>query len=289
VALAMSGSINILSLFQGAVTNGGNNTAASLLATIEGTGSSTGASGGDPITALKIAEQNQTQDIAATAAQPAVARDIAAFKQALATATTPQQFLSNPTTLKVLLTANGLGSEASYTALAQKVLMSDPSQSGSLVNRVASSNASWLSVVQTYQFATHGLSILQNPNVQQTIANGYAEVMWRQSLDATTPGLSDALTFQSSAGTITSASQVLSNPVLFNVITTAFNIPQQIIYQDRGAQEQAINSQVDFSRLKDTGYVNTITDQFLLNSQQQNSTGTGDLTSLAVQAQGLIA
>jgi hypothetical protein len=283
----MSGSINILSLFQGAVTNSGNNSATSLLATIEGAGSGPSANGGDPIMALKVAERNQTKDIATTADQPAVARDIAAFKQALAIAATPQQLLSNPAALKVLLTANGLGSESSYTALAQKVLLSDPSQPGSLVNRVASSNANWLSVAQTYQFATKGLAVLQTPSVQQTIVNGYAEVMWRQSLDATTPGLSNALTFQSSAGTITSASQVLSNPVLFNVVTTAFNIPAQIIFQDRGAQEKAINSQVDFSRLKDPNYVNTITDQYLLNNQQ-SGTSTTDLTSLAVQAQGLV-
>jgi hypothetical protein len=279
----------ILSLFQGAVTNSGNNTAASLLATIEGTGSSSGSSGGNPVLALQVAEQNQTQDIAATAAQPAVAQAIDAFKQALATATTPQQFLANPAALNVLLTANGLGGDTSYTALAQQVLLSDPSDPNSLVNQVASSNPSWLSVTQTYQFATQGLAILKNPSVQQTIANGYAEVTWRQSLDATTPGLSDALTFQSEAGTITSASQILSDTVLFNVVTTAFNIPQQIIYQDQGAQEQAIDSQLDFSRLKDPNYVNAITDQFLTNTQQQNSSATTDITSLAVQAQGLVA
>ncbi len=284
----MSGSTYLLPLFQGAVTNSGNNTAASLLATIEGTASGTGAGSANPVTALRIAEQDQTQDIATTAAQPAVARDIAAFKQAVATATTPQQLLSNPTALKVLLTANGLGSQASYTALARKILLSNPSDPNSLVNKVAATNASWLSVVQTYQFATKGLATLQNASVQQTIANGYAEVQWRQSLDAATPGLSDALTFQSEAGTITSASQVLADPVLFNVVTTALGIPQQIVFQDRPAQEQAINGQLDFSRLKDPTYVNSITDQFLVNSEQSSSAST-DLASLAVQAHGLTA
>ncbi len=276
----------ILTLFQGAVTNSGNNTASSLLSAIEGTG---GTGSPDPILALQTAQRNETQDVAATASQPAVAKAIATFKQAIAAAKTPQEFLANPTALNVLLTANGLGSEASYTALARQVLMSNPSDPGSLVNQVATSNANWLSVTQTYQFATQGLAVLRNPAVQQTIANGYAEVQWRQSLDATTPGLSDALSFQSEAGTITSANQVLSDPILFNVITTAFNIPQQIVFQDRGAQLQAINAQVDFSRLKDANYVNSITDQFLVNTQQQSSPNSTDITSLAVQAQGLIA
>lgn len=284
----MSGSTYLLPLFQGSVTNSGNNSATSLLTAIEQGASGIGASAADPMSALRIAQRNQAQDIATTAAQPAVARDIAAFKQAVASARTPQDLLSNPTALKVLLTANGLGSEASYTALAQKVLLSNPSDPASLVNKVAATNASWLSVVKTYQFASKGLATLQNPSVQQTIANGYAEVKWRQSLDATTPGLSDALTFQSEAGTITSAGQVLADPVLFNVVTTALNIPQQIVFQDRSAQEQAINAQLDYSRLKNATYVNSITDQFLINSQQ-SSNGSTNLTSLAVQAQGLIA
>lgn len=283
----MSGSY-LVSLFQGAVTNSGNSTAASLLSTIEGIGSNTDANGTNAIQALQIANRNQTQDIANTAAQPAVKKAIAAFQQALATAKTPQQFLANPAALNVLLTANGLGSDASYTALAQKALMSDPSSPNSLVNQLATTNAAWLSVAQTYQFATKGLAVLQNPAVQQTVANGYAEVLWRQSLDATTPGLSDALTFQSEAGTITSANQILSDPILFNVVTTAFNIPQEIVYQDTGAQERAITSQLDISRLKEPNYVNAVTDQFLVNSQQSSSSSS-DLTSLAVQAQGLIA
>lgn len=273
----------ILSLYQGTTATGAG---ASLLATIEGTGGAAGAT--NPVLALQVAKRNETQDVAATAAQPAVARDIAAFNQAVSTAKTPQQLLANPTALKVLLTASGLGADASYTALAKQVLLSDPADPGSLVNQVASSNASWLSAAQTYQFATRGMAVLQNPKVRQAIAQGYAEVTWRQSLDATTPGLSDALTFQSEAGTITSASQVLADPILFNVITTAFDIPEQIVFQDRQAQVQAISGSVDFSRMRDPNYVNAITDQFLLNSQQQ-STGTTDLTGLAEQAQGILA
>lgn len=279
----------ILALYQGAAANSANNAAASMLAVIEGTGGGTGVGAGNPVQALRVAERNETRDVAATAAQPSVARDIAEFNKAVSTATTPQQLLSNPTALRVLLTASGLRADASYTALAKQVLLSNPSDPGSLVNQVASSNTSWLSATETYQFATKGLSVLGNPKVRQAIASGYAEVMWRQSLDATTPGLSDALTFQSEAGTITSASQVLADPILFNVITTAFSIPQQIVFQDRQAQVQAINGSVDFSRMKDPNYVNAITDQFLLNSQSQGTGGTTDLTSLAEQAQGLMA
>jgi hypothetical protein len=249
---------------------------------------STSGSGGNPIQALQIAQQDQTQDIAATAAEPAVSRDIAAFEQAVATATTPAQLLSNPTALKVLLTANGLGDQVGYSALAQQALLSNPSDPNALVNQL--SDTTWLSVAQTYQFATKGLSVLQDPKVLSDIANGYAEVQWRQSLDATTPGLSNALTFLSEASTITSVDQILGDPIMRSVVTTALGIPEQIAFQDITAQEEAITSQVDISRFSDPNFVTSITDQYLLAMQQQSAgTTAASIESLAVQAQGLIA
>ena len=121
-------------------------------------------------------------------------RAIQAFTTAVQNATTPQQLLSNPQALNVLLTANGLGDQVGYTALATQTLLSNINDSNSLVNQLG--NSSWTSAVQTYDFANKGLSVIQNPQVIQTITNAYAQITWYQSLDATTPGLSDALTFR---------------------------------------------------------------------------------------------
>jgi hypothetical protein len=276
----MSDSASIVSLFTNIAGTGD-----PILSALYG-GTSRG--GGNPIQALQIAQQDQTQDIAATAAEPAVSRDIAAFEQAVATATTPAELLANPTALKVLLTANGLGNQAGYAALAQKALLSDPSDQKSLVNQL--SDTSWLNVARTYQFATNGLSVLKDPKVLSDIANGYAEVQWRQSLDATTPGLSNALTFLSEASTVTSVDQILSDPIMRSVVTTALGIPEQIAFQDLTAQEKSITSQIDITRFKEPQFVTSITDQYLLAMQQQSGAATtSSIESLAARAQGLIA
>ena len=86
----------------------------------------------NPVTALQTAEANSTKDIAQTAADPTVARDIASFRAKVAAATSPAQLLQDPTVLKVLLTANGLGDQAQYPALAQKALLSDTTDTTSL-------------------------------------------------------------------------------------------------------------------------------------------------------------
>ncbi len=198
-----------------------------------------------------------------------------------------QQLLQNPAVLQVLLTANGLGDQAQYPALAQKALTSDPSDPNSLVNQL--SNTAWLSAAQTYQFATKGLAIIQQPQVIATITNAYAEETWRQSLDATTPGLSNALSFRQEASGITSVDQILGDPVLRTVVTTALGIPEQIAFQPLEAQERAISSQVDITRFKDPHFVESFVQQYLLAANQTNAAGsTPNLTSLAVQASGLV-
>lgn len=263
-----------------------------LLGTLYGFASaSAGASTANPIPALQDAEANETKDVAAAAKQPDVARDMAAFNSAVAAAKSPKDLLANPTVLKVLLTANGLGSQVQYTALAQKALLSDTTQTDSLANKLAGTNAAWKSTAETYDFANKGLSVIQNPKVLSTIANGYAEVVWRQSLDAKTPGLSNALTFRAQAGTITSVDQILGDATLRTVVTTALGVPEQIAFQTLNAQEKAISSRLDVTQFKDKGFVERFTQRYLLAAQaaaQSSTTTQPDLTTLATQARGLV-
>jgi len=242
---------------------------------------------GNPITDMQLALTDQTQDITQIEQQPAMARDISTFEQAVKSATSPTQLLQNPTVLKVLLTASGMSDQVGFPALAQQALLSNASVSTSLVNQL--SDTRWLTVNQTYNFATTGLSTIQQPKALAAIANGYAEQQWLSSLNSVTPGLANAISFRNQASTITSALQILGNPVMWSVVTTALGIPPQIAYQDTSAQEQTIKSASDVSKFKDSSFVNGFTDQYRLTMQRQNTTSTTQsLESLAVQADGLV-
>ena len=277
------------SLFADIIAGSTSNSAGNLLSILDGTSTqATSASTTNPVNALTQAQQDESQEIKTTAQQPAVQRAIAAFTQAVQTATSPQQLLKNPTVLQVLLTANGLGDQTSYTALAQQALLSNINDPNSLVNKL--SNTQWKSVAQTYDFANSGLSIIQNPKVISTITNGYAEVTWLNSLDATTPGLSNALTFIQQASSITSVAQIVSNPLYDTVVNGALGIPEQIAFQSVQAQEQAITAKLDVKKLQDAQYVKTIAQQYLIakSSSASSSTSTPSLEALALKAQGLI-
>ena len=268
-----------------------NTSAAILNALYNSTPSSAGtfASTGDPLLDLKLAQKDQTADVALVAKEPVVQQAITAFTNAVNQATNITTALSNPNIQKVLLTASGLSNYIGETALVQKAFMSDPTDPKSVVNQL--SDSTLLATVQTYDFAKNGLAELKNPQILSALTNGYAEVTWRQSLDAATPGLSNALDFLSQASSIKSFGDILSNPSNFYVITGALGIPPDIVFQSEAAQQTAINSRVDYAKFQDPKYVTSLTDQYLITQRensQSSASNTPSLTSLAVQSSGLV-
>jgi Protein of unknown function (DUF1217) len=182
---------------------------------------------------------------------------------------------------KVLLTASGLSNYIGETGLVQKAFMSNPSDPKSVVNQIGDS--ALLSTVQTYNFATNGLSELQNPKIMATLTNGYAEVMWRESLNTATPGLSSALDFISQASSIKSINDVLNNATNFFVITGALGIDPNIAFQDQSAQHRAIaSSSLDIAKLQNPAYVTSLTDQYLISQQERSQSSSGSGSSLLV-------
>ena len=243
-------------------------------------GQSSFVSTGNPLLDLKLAQQDESADVAKEQLQPQVMQAITAFTTAISKSTSISQALGNPEVQQVLLTANGLSNYIGQTALVQKVMMSDPNDPTSLVNQLGDSQLT--SAVQTYNFGQNGLAELQNPMIQQTLASGYAQAMWLQSLDQATPGLSNAITFLGQASQIKSSADILDNITNFDVVTTALGIPQAIINQPLAAQQQAIDSRLDYAKLQDPNYVSSLTDQYLLTMQENNTSSTTNTGAASV-------
>lgn len=255
----------------------------SLLSTLYGNGTAAvpTSSGTDPGTALDNALKTEAKSVAAIAKQPQVARDLAAFRTAVAQAKTPSDLLSNPAALKVLLTANGLADQAAYPALAKKALLSNTAKPSSLASKLT--NPQFLATAKTFDFANKGLANLKSPAVLDTITNGYAEVQWRRGLDANTPGLSNAIDFRMRAKTIKTVDQVLGDPTFREVITTALGIPKQIAFQSLTAQEHAVGTRIDIAKFGNPKFVDQFTKRYLVaaaNTTASTAPGTTDITSL---------
>jgi hypothetical protein len=261
---------------------------ASLLDTLYGNGGAgqVADSGGSPIAALASAEKNEATQVKTTASEATVKNAMTAYTKAVNSGRSLDQILSDPSVLNVLLTANGLSDQIGNTALAKKVLTSNLSDPNSLANVLTDSR--WKTLAQTYNLNVNGIKALNSPSVISAITQGYAQMTWEQAQDATTPGLSDALTFIQEAPTITSVDQILGNVTVRNVVTTALGIPQQIAFQSLTAQETAISSRLDVKNFQSPSFVQSFAQRFLIenNLNTSNTSSQPDLTTLAVEAGG---
>lgn len=237
--------------------------------------------------AFRSAELNQTRDVKLTGAQPEIKRATDRFAAAVQGATSVTKLLKNPAVLEVLLTANGLGDRIGALALAAKALTSNLADPKSLANNLT--DGRWKSAAKTYDFARQGLAIIQQPEVIAKLRDAYAEVKWRQSLNERTPGLSNALTFRAEASKATSVLQILGDPVLREVVTTALSIPKQIAFQNLNAQEKAISTRLDVTKLQDPKFVEKFVQRYLLAAgNAASTTQPDDLTTLANKARALV-
>jgi len=256
------------------------------LSVLYGGTASGGVAYGNPIFALAQAEQNQPKKIAAEAKKPEVQRDLTAFRKAVASAKDVKSLLANPTAQRVLLTVNGLADQIGSTALATKALLSKPGDPKSLANVLP--NVAWKAAAATYNFAGKGLAVLRDPKVLDTVASAYAEISWRKSLDATTPGLSDALTFHAQAASVTKVDDILGNPILRRVVTTTLGIPLEIAYQTLNAQENAITSKLDIKQLKNKNFVESFTKRYLVAASDNINQDLPKTGQISIQKFGLL-
>jgi hypothetical protein len=223
-----------LSLLQGMNQSSGSD----LISILYGGGST---SSTDPVSALSNAETNETQDVAQQEKDPETASDIAHFLAVAKSAPNLKTLLADPIAAKVFLTANGLGDQVGYTALAVQALSSDPSQSNNLASTL--SDPAWLSTAQS------------------------------------TPGIAAALDFRARASTFTTADQILGDANVRAVVTGALGIPEQIAFQPLEAQEKAITDRLDISKLQDPAFVEQLAREYVINNNSSGATSSTGLTS----------
>ena len=181
-----------------------------------------------------------------------------------------------------------MADQVGYTGLATAALTSNLNDPTSLANVLTDTR--WKTLATTYNFAANGLTSIQSATAIKAISQAYAQTVWEQNQDAATPGIANALAFQTQASTITSVDQILGNPTLRTVVTTTLGIPQQIAYQSLNAQETAISSRVNIAQFKDPKFVQDFTQRYLIAmAGSASATSTPDLTTLAVQAGGILA
>nr|WP_246504172.1 DUF1217 domain-containing protein [Plastoroseomonas arctica] len=168
----------------------------------------------------------------------------------------------------------GLGDQLEFPGLARRALAADPADPKSLLNQL--SDARWKDAVTSLNLKGQGIAALRDPANLARFDKALRSLQWRQGLDETTAGISDALYFKQVSANVTSTYGLLGNAVLRRVVTGALGLPDELALQSVEAQSRAVARRLPITDLRDPQKVERLIERYLTNA---NRDGTGTSTT----------
>lgn len=238
--------------------------------------------GGSALAIYGTLEKLEPQRKAVVVKDPLYKKDLQDFKLNAAKVKTVDDLFKNYKLLKTILEAYDLDSEINKAGFIKKILTSNPLDKKALVNQVNDNRYRDLAT-DIGLFA--GVGGLKTSNFADKIQTKLAQTRYEREIDEENPGIRAAMRFKASAAKINSPYDVLSDPVLRDVIFKATGLPLIIVRQTVESQARTLESRVDFAKLKDPRYVEKIVKQYLSNvdadARKSASTNTGLLSLFA--------
>ncbi|WP_026988834.1 DUF1217 domain-containing protein [Fodinicurvata fenggangensis] len=240
-----------------------------------GVGGNMALGGGDPITQYRTAQSMKDRQMEMVRQDPMVKRDIAEFDKALENAETPEDLLKNRRSMEFLLRGLGMADQIGNDALIRKSLLEDPTKQDALVNRLQDKR--YKEGAEMFRFAELGLEAVRNEEFKTKFTESYVQQRYEEKLAETNPAIPDAMAFErivkDSKKDLTNPYNVLGDPLLRRVVTTALDLPKQIAVQSVEAQARAVTTRMDLNDLKDPDYVDKFVQRFLMNDTRGGQQG----------------
>ena len=207
-------------------------------------------------------------------------KDIETFKLRAANVTSVDELFKDYRLLKTVLEAYDLDSEIDKAGFIKKILTSDPSDESSLVNLVQDNRYRELALdIGLF----NGVEGLKSASFAIRLESKLAQSRFEHNIDDQTPGVRAALRFRAVAANIKSPYDILSDPVLRDVVLKATGLPLTIVRQSVESQARLLESRINFSKLKDINYTNKLINQYLAQvGATPASDGVSSLVSLFV-------
>ena len=226
----------------------------------------------DNITGWQVLQKNSAAIEKAYASTSNQAAQIAYFEKIAPTLTTPEALLSNYRALDFVTTAYGLGGEVGETALLKKLMTQDPKSSSSLAQQLSDNN---------YRNFADALSTWSPPpfsdqtNIAAAVA-GFQQHSFDTAIGQDNSALQSAEYFTQNAKGLTTLAQVMADPVLVDVVTTALGIPFDSYGElDYTQQVQILTPRVDMKDFATSAGIQKLATQFLaMNEVNQSNSGT---------------
>lgn len=231
-------------------------------------------------------ESHTTQSVSSfLKMHPSIISSVDYFEKEIGTLTSVDQLFSNSKLYSFVTTALGITTYASEPTLVKKALLDKTSGSKNLATELDDSQLT--SAQSVLQLNTAGLSIIQSSSMISTLVTEFEQNSYYNGLESQYPGLSAALEFRSQVSTmdLTSSDAIytlMGNGTLKSVLTTALNLPTELVYQSVDTQAKAIESKVNISRLGNQKTLDNFIERYLVNyAMRANNTDTANASAQA--------
>jgi hypothetical protein len=220
-------------------------------------------SGIDNLTGWALLQKNSAVIEKAYASDSSSASDIAYFRSVAPSLTTPDALLKNYRALTFVATAYGLGSQVDQTAILKKLMTQDPTSTSSLAQQLSDNN---------YRIFATAMSSWAPPpfsskaTIDAAVA-GFQQHSFQTSIGTDSVPLQEASYFTTSARGMTKLTQLMSDPALLNVVTTALGIPAAFGALDYTQQVAILKPRVDMAQFATTAGVAKFVNQYLAMDQ----------------------
>lgn len=205
-------------------------------------------------------------------------KDIETFKLRASKIDTVDELFKDYRLLKTVLEAYDLDTEIDKAGFIKKVLTGNPADKEALVNRVNDSRYRDLALdIGLF----NGVKGLKSSAFANRLESKLAQVRFEHNVDDESPGVRAALRFRALAPKIKSPYDILSDPILRDVVLKATGLPLTIVRQTVESQARLLESRINFGKLKEPAYANRLIKQFLAQSETpQTVSGNGALLNL---------
>jgi hypothetical protein len=232
-----------------------------------------------PIPTYNLVSAHETADVAQFETTDTQTKaDIAYFEKVAPTLTTPAALLGNYRALSVVLNAFGMSANIGQTALLKQFMTQSPTASTSTANQIG--NPLYI------RFATAMAQFSPPPFSTQSGINAVVTALatnnFEASQDTLSPGIGDALYFKRTIGSVTSLAQLMSDPTLLKVATTATNMPSQFGSLDYDQQVQLLSAQINVSDFNKPGFADQFVTKYLAMNEANSSTVADPSGALAI-------
>lgn len=211
------------------------------------------------------------QDVAAELKKiidkPQTKKAIEDFKKRVANVKTAKEFVEDPKLLNFALTAYGLKSEIQYAGRARQAVLSDYSNTGSLVRKLRNGKLTALTIA--LDFVKQGVTKVKSEAFLKEITDKYAETIRNEEIENFSPAVASALYFKKAIGKVSTHLEILADVTLRDVVYSALNIPQQTVNLSVSKQIKVLEAKLDIKKVTDGTFVEKLATQFLARQDAQ--------------------